>query len=160
MRGASRGHSDSVEAKISLAWPIASRNRSIVDLFLVAQPPSKVKPRIATAALAPSCFITSSTTIARLKPLLSRSAQKFQNVSVASCSPCTAFSERSGGAPYTRVAWRRKSRLERRARPCSSSQLLSSGPPAIAIFLPRRSATLLMVELGGTITAPTVLDDG
>ncbi len=43
--------------------------------------------------------VTSSTAIARLKPLLSSSAQKFQNVSVASTSPCSAFSDRSGGAP-------------------------------------------------------------
>ena len=35
----------------------------------------------------------------RLSPLLSRSAQKFQNVSVASTSPCSAFSDSSGGAP-------------------------------------------------------------
>ena len=37
--------------------------------------------------------------MARLMPLASSSAQKFQNVSVASVSPCSAIAESSGGAP-------------------------------------------------------------
>jgi hypothetical protein len=37
---------------------------------------------------------------------------------------------------------------------------LSSGPPATASFLPLRSATALIGDCAGAITAPSVLDEG
>ena len=94
-----------------------------------------------TGPVAPRPRMMSCKSIARLKPLLSRSAQKFQYVRVASVSPCNAFCDSNGGAPYTIVVSFVRSTPARNAYARSNNQLLSSGPPATASFLRLRSTT-------------------
>ena len=89
-----------------------------------------------------------------LKPLASRSAQKFQKFSEASASPSIVFCASNGGAPNIGRDSFLMSKPDFLASACNISQLLSIAPPATANFLSLRSPSVAMVEWPGTITAP------
>ena len=99
MRGASRCHSASDEASISLAllrgirkW---STGAAVVRGPAAVEDVTDDRDRRLGAELLHHVGHGDGA----LEPLLSRPAQKFQNVNVASVSPCNAFSKSSGGAP-------------------------------------------------------------
>ena len=85
-------------------------------------------------------------------------AQRFQKFRLASISPCSVFSIKSGGAPNDSTASFFRSMPSSLAAAWISSQPLSIAPPATASFLPLRSARVLAGEALGTMTAPTEVE--
>ena len=113
MRGASRCHSASDAARISLACCVSVEET--IEQRRGSSPPSRRRTHSRPSRRGPwrrACFTTSSIATARLHALPSSSAQKFQNVSVASISPCSAFC----GQQRRRAVDDRRLRLQIEAR--------------------------------------------